>query len=424
MRAAQIADARKLVDKAEAEKRELSLEENAEWEKRMSDVDACEANIRKAERKEKLEALEGEQRAIQPRKTSPHQPSKQVTRGERNAALKSWMGYNSPVSNLRYDGETLDRCASLGMAVNNSSITLRSMNTSTGGAGGNTTFTTTYPDLQTEMKYYSPVLQKCNVQVTDNGNTFTFPRGSDVANTMAIVAQSGASGTTTDPTFDKVSLGAYTFRYVEQITFEMLQDSVFDVEGWLTSRLAERAGRTIEKYIVSGTGSSQPTGLLQAAIAADAGTAAVTLAATKKAFYTFDDLMTLFQGVDLAYRSDNTLLLHDSSVWDLRKIKDTQGRYVWDVNNTLVQNAQPDKIAGFNYLISNSIDASGAFNKNIGLFANLSRHVVRMVDGIQITRLQELYRANGMIGFEILMRFDSNYVGHASSIARALTPAA
>jgi HK97 family phage major capsid protein len=424
MRAAQIADARKLVDRAEAEKRELTSEENAEWEKRMTDVDACEGNIKKAERKEKLEALEGEQRAIQPRKTSPHQPAKQITRGERNASLKAWMGYGSPVSSLRYDGETLDRCAGLGMAVNNSSITLRSMNTSTAGAGGAGTFQTYFPDIQSEMKYYSPVLQSCNLQVTDNGNTFTFPRGSDVANTMAIVAQSGASGVATDPTFDKVALGAYTFRYVEQVTYEMLQDAVFDVEGWLTSRLAERAGRTVEKYIVSGTGSAQPTGLTTAAIAADGGTAAVTLAATKKNFTSFDDLMTLFSAVDLSYRSSNTLLLHDSSVWDLRKIKDTQGRYVWDVNNTLVQNAQPDKIAGFNYLISNSIDASGAFNKNIGVFANLSRHVVRMVDGIQITRLNEIYRGNGMIGFEILMRFDSNYVGHASSIARALTPAA
>ena len=58
MRAAQIADARKLVDKAEAEKRDLTSDENVEWEKRMKDVDSCEEGIRMAERKEKPEGLE------------------------------------------------------------------------------------------------------------------------------------------------------------------------------------------------------------------------------------------------------------------------------------------------------------------------------------------------------------------------------
>ena len=46
-----------------------------------------------------------------------------------------------------------------------------------------------------------------------------------------------------------------------------------------------------------------------------------------------------------------------------------------------------------------------------------------MVDGVQITRLNELYRVNGMIGFEAVMRFDCNYVGHSNSIARITTPA-
>lgn len=424
-RATLIADSRKLVDKADKEQRDLTAEETEQWEKRMKDVDSCEENIRKAERKEKLEALESEQRAIQPRKTSPastRSERTQTTKGERNQALKAWLGYGRN-TNLRYDGDTLNRCAELGYAVQNNSITYRAMSTASSGAGGASTFTTTYPDLQTEMKYYSPILSKVNIQVTGDGNNFVLPRATDVANTMAIVAQSGSSGTTTDPTFDKVTLGAYTFRYIELVTYEMLQDAVFDVEAWITARLAERAARTLEKYIVAGTGSSQPTGLIAAVTAADSGTPAITLAAAKKSIYRFEDLFTLFQAVDLAYRPNCTLVLNDTSVWDMRRVVDGNGRYIWDVNNTLVQNAQPDKVAGFNYLVSNSIDASNAFSKNLAVFADLSRHVVRMVDSVQITRLNELYRASGAIGFEVLMRFDCNYVGHAASIARLATPA-
>jgi HK97 family phage major capsid protein len=419
-KASLIVESRKLLDKATKENRELNAEEEAEWEKRMKDVDAFDAQIRSAERKEKMEAVEASTRAVEPRKSSASQPTRSISQADRNKAFKHWAGYGSG-ANLRYDGDTMQRCAEMGMSVTNNCIT-RSMNTSTAGAGGNSTFTTTYPELQTEMKYFSPILSKVTMLPTDNGNSFIMPRASDVANTMAIVAQSGAAGTTTDPTFDKVTLGAYNYRYIELVSYEMLQDAVFDVEGWLTTRLAERAARTMEAAIVNGEGTTAPTGLVTACTTSDAGTPAITLAATKKSFYQFTDLMTLFAAVDLAYRPNATLVLHDTSVWDLRRIVDSQGRYIWDVNNTLVQNSQPDKVAGFNYLVSNSVDASNAFSKNLAIFADLSRYIVRMVDGIQITRLNELYRATGCIGFEIQMRFDGNYIGHASSIARARTP--
>ncbi len=425
-RAALIVDTQNWFQKASEEGNLSEAEIEQEWAKRNAEIDRLDAEQRKKEKAERLEHLTAGLSEPVGRKTNPAAPRLNTTptKAERNKALKAWMAYgNGGVRGVAYDGDTMNRCAELGFHLQNNTVTYRSMNTSTGGAGGNSTFTTTYPDLQTELKYYSPILDKVNVQVTGDGNNLVLPRGSDVANTMAIVSQAGSSGTSTDPTFDKVTLGSYMFRYVEQVTYEMLQDAVFDVEGWITARLAERAARTLEKYIVSGTGSSQPTGLIAACTAADGGTAAVTLAATKKNFYQFEDLFSLFQSVDLAYRADNTLVLHDSSVWDLRKIKDSNGRYIWDVNNTLVQNSQPDKVAGFNYLVSNSIDASGSFSKNIAVFANLPRQVVRIADGVQITRLNELYRGNGMIGFEVLLRFDCNYVGHASSIARVATPA-
>jgi HK97 family phage major capsid protein len=422
-RNALVADSRTWLDRAEADALPQA-EIDTQWAKRMSDIDNLEVEISKLSKREAIEAKESELRQTQGRKSSAPVTAavaRQHTKAERNKALKAWLGYGLP--GVRCDGDTMTRAAELGMPLHQGCIEYRSLNTATNTAGGNAVFTTTNTDLQTELKYYSPILDKVTIRTTADGNTFTLPRASDVANSVAIVAQSGASATNVDPTFDKISLGAYMFRTVVQVTYEMLQDAVFDVEGYVNQTLAIRFARAMEKYVVAGTGSSQPTGLIAAATTADAGTAAVTLAATKKNLYTFDDLMSLFYAVDLAYRPNCTLVLHDSSVWDLRKIKDSQGRYIWDINNTLVQNQQPNNIAGFNYVVSNSIDASGSFSKNLAVFADLSRHNVRVVEGVQITRLNELYRANGIIGFEAVMRFDSNYVGHASSIARLATPA-
>jgi HK97 family phage major capsid protein len=397
-------------------------EVDAEWNRRNAEIDRLEAEAKKAERSERLDHLNATLEAPQQRKTSPNASlpteRREATKAERNKVWKSWLGYGLP--GVSVNGDTMHRAAEMGMPLHQSCVEWRSLNTSSGSAGGNTTFTTTSPDLQKELKYYSPILQRVTIKPTADGNTFSIPRSTDVANSVAIVSQSGASATNVDPTFDKVSFGAYMFRTVVQVTYEMLQDSIFDVEGYVVDTLGVRFARAMEKYTVAGTGSSQPTGLVASAVAN--GTA-VTLAATHKSFYQFEDLFSLFSSVDLAYRPNCTLVLHDSSVWDLRKIKDSNGRYIWDVNNTLVQNAQPDKIAGFNYVVSNSIDASNSFSHNIAVFADLSRHVVRMVDGVQITRLNELYRANGMIGFEAVARWDSNYIGHAASYAYVATPA-
>jgi HK97 family phage major capsid protein len=406
----------------EATGRDMSGEEETEWAKRNTEIDRLEAEAKRAERKERMEHVEADLAQPVQRKTSPTAPanygSRTPSKGERNKVWKSWLGYGLP--HMRHDGETMHRAAEMGMPLHQNCVEWRSLNTASAGAGGNTTFTTVSPDLQSEMKYYSPIMGKVTVRNTADGNNFVIPRATDVANAVTIISQSGSSPINVDPSFDKVTFGAYMARTVVQVTFEMLQDSVFDVEAYVTATLAERFGRQFEQWIVAGTGSGQPTGVLTSAVANGAAT---TLAATKKSFYRFEDLFTLFASVDLAYRPNCTLLLNDSSVWDLRKIVDSQGRYIWDVNNTLVQNAQPDKIAGFNYLVSNSIPASNAFSTKIACFADLSRHVVRMVDGVQLTKLNELYRASGIIGVECLARLDSNYIGHASSYGYVVTPA-
>lgn len=426
-RATLILDTKNWHEKANKDNNLSESEIEQEWCKRNAEIDRLDAEARKLEKSERLEHLSAGLNETSGRKTAPSVPGvkAQPTRQERNQAMKAWMGYGRGLKGINYGGDVLGRCAELGMSINDGTINIRSLNTSTGTAGGNTTFTTTSPDIVTELKYYSKILDKVKVELTADGNTFSVPKGSDVSNSMTIVNQQSASPLNQDPTFQsKVNFGGYTFRCVVQVTNEMLQDAVFDVESWLMNQLGQRAGRCLENYIVAGTGSSQPTGLVTAVIAADGGTPAVTLASGKKSFDSFDaQLYPLFQAVDLSYRDDNTLVLHDSSVWDLRKIKDSQGRYIWDVNNTLAQNKQPDSIAGYKYLVSNSIDASNAFSKNIAVFANLPLMMVRLVEGIQITRLNELYRANGMIGFEALLRFDCNYTGHAASIARAATPA-
>ena len=419
-RNALVADSKNWLDKSEAAGIPQNEIDN-EWIKRMTDIDELEAQISKLSKREAIEQKEAELRQSAGRKTTSPTANtfkKEFTKAERNKAIKSWLGYGIP--GVRMDADVMSRAAEMGMPLHQNSIESRSLATT--GSASNTTFLTVFPDLQQQLKYYSPILEKVTIRQTQDGNNFVLPRSSDIANSVSIVSQTGASSEV-DMTFDKVTLGAYMFRTVVTVSYEMLQDAIFDVEGYVSETLGIRFARTLENYVVAGTGSSQPTGLITACVAADGGTPAVTLAATHKNLYTFDDLLTLFSSVDLAYRPNCTLVINDTSKFDLRKIKDSNGRYIWDANGTLMQAQQPTQIAGFNYLVSNSIPASGSFSTNLGVFADLSRHNVRMVDGVQITRLNELYRVNGMIGFEAVMRFDCNYVGHSNSIARITTPA-
>ena len=146
----------------------------------------------------------------------------------------------------------------------------------------------------------------------------------------------------TDLTFANVAFGSYTFgSKLIKASNESLEDADIPLDGILFETLGERLGRVLNTYFTTGTGSSQPQGVV-----AGAGNSSVTAAVDG---LTFDNLIDLQHSVDLAYRTQGKWMLNDATLKVIRKLKDGNSNYIWQMYN--VQTGQPATILGQPYFI-------------------------------------------------------------------------
>jgi HK97 family phage major capsid protein len=279
----------------------------------------------------------------------------------------------------------------------------RALSAITGATGGFTVPTGFYNSLIEAMKAYGGMRSSRHTNLrTAAGNTLPIPKVDDTSNVGMIVGESAAVGNATDPTFSQLNLGAY--KYTSRtilIPIELLQDSAFDIEAYIRGAIATRIGRITNTHFTVGTGSSQPTGVVQNATSGKVGTTGQTTSIT------YDDLVDLIHSVDPAYRvSSSHFMFNDSSLKALRKLKDGQGNPIWQPG--LVQGA-PDKILGYDYVINQDVATMAASAKSV-LFGDFSKFFIRDVMDLSIFRIGEKYIENGQVGFVAFSRHDSTLV--------------
>ncbi|MBQ1915845.1 MAG: phage major capsid protein, partial [Selenomonadaceae bacterium] len=98
-----------------------------------------------------------------------------------------------------------------------------------------------------------------------------------------------------DDAFGQISLGAYKLGTLIKVSEELLNDSAFPLEPYITREFARRIGTKEEEAFFTGDGSSKPTGILAATGGADIG---VT---TTGATITADDVIDLYYSLRVPY---------------------------------------------------------------------------------------------------------------------------
>ena len=198
-------------------------------------------------------------------------------------------------------------------------------------------------------------------------------------------------------TFGQVSIGAYKLGTAIKISDELLNDSAFDLESYIANEFARRIGTKEEEAFIAGDGTNKPTGVFTSA---EAGTT------TSGASITFDDMMDLYHSLRTPYRRKAVWLLNDTTVKALRKLKDNNGTYIWQPS---VQIGQPDMILNRPYYTSTFAPDIAAGKKPI-LFGDFSYYWIADRQGRSFKRLNELYAANGQVGFLASQRVDGKLI--------------
>ena len=207
--------------------------------------------------------------------------------------------------------------------------------------------------------------------------------------------------TESDDSFTQVSIGAYKLGTLIKVSNELLNDSVFNLEQYISKEFARRIGNKEEDAFFNGDGSGKPVGIFNGTGGAQVGVTAASASAI-----TADEVIDLFYSLGAPYRKNAVFLMNDSSVKALRKLKDGNGQYLWQPSLTA---GTPDMLLGRPVYTSAFMPAMAASAKSI-LFGDLSYYWVADRQGRSFRRLGELYATTGQVGFLASQRVDGKLI--------------
>lgn len=267
---------------------------------------------------------------------------------------------------------------------------VRAQGAGTDSAGGYTVPDVFLAQMTETMKAYGGLLSVVDVINTATGQDMSWPSNDDTSNTGAILAENTQITGDADVTFGTVPLSAYMYTSkIIKVSFQLLQDSAFNLNAWLPGKIAERIGRAVAAHIANGSGSSQPKGVSKV-------TVGVNGAKSATAKITYDDLVDLEHSVDPAYRTNARYAFHDSALALIRKMKDDNGRPLWVPS---LAPGVPSTINGRPYTVDNGLPEPAASAASVFFGDFKAAYTARQVAGAQVLRLTERYADYLQVGF-------------------------
>lgn len=286
---------------------------------------------------------------------------------------------------------------------------LRAQSVGSDTAGGYLQPTNLRDALERALKMYGGPRAVADIVRTDNGGDFVWPAVDDTGNVAELLAENVAAAEQ-DITLTALTLGAYKYSSkVVRVSNELMEDSVIDLGAELGMLLGERIARQQGAAFTTGTGVSQPQGVVTGAALGKTAASATAITA--------DECLDLFHSLDPAYRDDPSCAFaaNDSTWLYLRKLKDTQNRYLWGPG---LDGMQSDRFLGKPALTFPSM-ASMATGAKTMLFGAFRYYKVRDVRGVRLVRLNERYAIEDQTAFVAFLRSDGKLLNPGASAATA-----
>lgn len=279
----------------------------------------------------------------------------------------------------------------------------RDLTVGTTTAGGHTVPTSFLNRLYEHLIENTAIRQtRATVINTDSGEALQVPK-TTAHGGGALVAEGGAIGES-DPTFGQVTLNAYKYGVLAQVSSELMTDTGVDLVGYLARQGGRAIGNAAGVHFITGDGSSKPQGITTVSTLGKtaAGAAAIT----------FDELIDLFFSVIAPYRMNAEWMLKDSTLGAIRKLKDSDGQYLWQPGLT---EGQPDTILGKHYVTDPNMPAMTTGLKSV-LFGDFSAYTIRDVNGIRIEQSADYAFGNDLVTWRFLLRTDGDLVDTTGAV--------
>jgi HK97 family phage major capsid protein len=374
-----VTQARELLDKAEAAKRELSGEETTQYEALMADVDKRTKDI---EREEKLQEIEG--RMKEPAEPAAAKKEPVASQAEKKGKFateeygKAFAGFIrgglKGVSPEEYRALAADQdiyggfivtpeqfINQLLMAVDNAVI-IRGLAT----------------------KFRVPNAESLGVPTLDNDP-------SDPISTAEILT--GDEDSTMS--FGKRDLHPHPLAKRIKVSQKLLRQALQGADALVRDRLAYVFSIVEETAFMTGTGVDQPLGVFTASNYGISTSYDVSTGNTSTSIQS-DGLIEAKYALKGQYWAAARWLFHRDAVKQIRKLKTGEGDYIWQPG---ISAGTPDRILEIPYLMSEYAPNTFTASSYVGIIGDFSKYWIADALDMAIQRLDELYAETNQVGF-------------------------
>lgn len=368
-------NAKHILERAAEEGRDLSAEEEAAFERANADVNALDERL--------SSLLDAEKRGAD---------LAEAMRGIESRPVDAPAAAAAPADDLRafLRGET--RALTFKPTV----AELRDLTKGTAASGGATVPTTFGGMLWAHLIETATIAGISTVLNTDSGEPMTLPV--TTSHSSAALIAENATITESDPAFTTRALSAYKYAVAIQAPNELITDTGVDLEGYLAMQAGRAVGNALGAHLATGTGSSQPAGIVTGATTGVTGGTAVSGA------FTADNLIDLYFSVIAPYRNSPKCgwIMKDATLAAVRKLKDTTNQYLWQPG--LVAGA-PDMLLGKPVYTDPNIAATALDAKSV-IFGDLGAYVTRIVGGVRFEQSADFAFGTDQTTFRCIVRGD------------------
>jgi len=360
-------EAKSLLDHAATEARDLSGEEQAQYDRIVADIDRYDESILRFRNDAEREA-----RAAEERIEVPTVSMSKIETNTDNDVLRSLL-----------TGE------------------MRRHTFETRGTAGDMSTTQDaelvpqgfYDQIQTILRYTGPAFQPglYTILNTASGNDIKVPR--QTAFSSATATAEGAQFAVNNPTGESFTLKAQKVGVLLRTSSEIIQDSGIDLVSYLARQAGEAVGYKVNDLLAVGTGTDQPKGIFDAAGSGVTG-------GTATGAFTADNLIDLIHSVDsaVAARPATALQMSRATLGAVRKLKDGDGRYLFEYGA-----AGEPRILGERIVENPFAPAVAASAKSV-IYGDMSSYHVRQVGGIEVARSDDFAFDTDEVVWRVSMR--------------------
>lgn len=396
-RVTEIEAARAILDKAETEKRNLTTEEQSEYDKRTAAAGELKTRYERLESQYESEAelAEATERAKDLAREEGRDPNgaditEAQTAAQRVKELRSSDTFKRAFVKYIQRGEKSLSEAERA-ALNHPELRAQTIGTDT--AGGYVTSTDTHDSIAVALESEVAMREASTVI------PFSSDRNIPVVNDDSDLGDNQPRGEGTGYQEDDVTLanrvlGAFKLTRMVRASEELVMDDDAGFIGMLPGFIARRFAPVEEGWFVNGTGSGQPRGVM---LDAPLGVTAAGASAI-----TADELKDLKYSVRRPYRKRASWLMNDSTALAIDKLKDGDGQYIWRAG---VEVGDSDILLGAKVRTSDQVAALGTGNKSLA-YGDFSYYWIADRGARAVKRLDERYAELGQVGFLAMERID------------------